>query len=460
MKRYTLFIIGILLCSVNVRAQSSVDTRIAVNSKTDANTFAVIICNENYKHEEKVPYAKNDGEVFKVYCQKTLGIPERNIRFLADATLNEMNFELDWLEGVLNAYDGEARAIIYYSGHGMPDESSKEAYLLPVDGYSKSTSSGLSTRSLYEKLKAMNTRSIVVFMDACFSGAKRDGKMLTASRGTAMKVKRDPVGDNTVVFSAAQGDETAFPYKSKQHGMFTYFLLEKMQTSGGSTTMGELCDYVTKEVKKNSFIENNKPQTPSVTVSSNNANWRNWKFASVPAKKYETRTIASAKPATSTPVQTTTTTARPTTNSSASAVRSNTPVQSVSTSPTPTSTASAAPAPVDNAALSSLVNQGKKAMRSMNYDSAKRSFTQAANQGSIEAYYQLGLLYSNSNYDGYNKETATTYFIKAANANNVEAMYQAGMMYLGSDNATAKTWLRKAANNGHSRAQAQLSRLR
>ena len=96
----------------------------------------------------------------------------------------------------------------------------------------------------------------------------------------------------------------------------------------------------------------------------------------------------------------------------------------------------------------------------MNYDSAKRSFTQAANQGSIEAYYQLGLLYSNSNYDGYNKETATTYFLKAANANNVEAMYQAGMMYLGSDNATAKTWLRKAANNGHSRAQAQLSRLR
>lgn len=461
MKRYTLlYIIGMLLFSVNVRAQSSVDTKIAVNSKTDANTFAVIICNENYKHEENVPYAKNDGEVFKVYCEKTLGIPERNIRFLADATLNEMNYEIDWLEGVLNAYDGEARAILYYSGHGMPDESSKEAYLLPVDGYSKSTSSGLSTKSLYAKLKAMNTRSIIVFLDACFSGAKRDGKMLTASRGTAMKVKKEPVGDNTVVFSAAQGDETAFPYKSKQHGMFTYFLLDKMQKSGGSTTLGELCDYVTKEVKKNSFVENSKPQNPSVTVSSNNVNWRGWKFASVPAKKYETRAIASAKPSTSTPVQTTSTTARPTTNSAGSAVRTNSPVQSVSTAPAPTKTASSAPAPVDNAALSSLVNQGKKAMRAMNYDSAKKSLMQAANQGSIEAYYQLGLLYSNSNYDGYNKEAATNYFLKAANANNVEAMYQAGMMYLGSDNATAKNWLRKAANNGHSRAQAQLSRLR
>lgn len=442
MKKYTLLIIVMVLFSGMMKAQSTVDTKIAVNSMTDTKTFAIIICNENYDDEEKVPYAKNDGEVFKIYCQKTLGIPERQIRFVSDATLNKMNREINWLKGVLDTFDGEARAIIYYSGHGIPDEKSKEAYLLPVDGSSKDTSTGISTKSLYDKLKAMNSNSIIVFLDACFSGAKRDGSMLIQSRGTALKAKKDPVGDNTVVFSAAQGDETAFPYRSKQHGMFTYFLLEKMQQSGGCTTMGELYDYVTKEVKRNSYLENSKAQTPSVTVSSNNANWRNWKFASVPAKKYETRTIASAKPvttSTSTPTQAPAqTTSRPSTNSAASA----------------------APAPVDNAALSNLINQGKSAMRSMNYDSAKRFFTQAANQGSIEANYQLGLLYSNSNYDGYNRPTATSYFIKAANANHVDAMYQTGMMYLGIDNATAKQWLRKASDKGHQRAQAQLSKLR
>ena len=441
MKKYTLLIIGMVLFSGMMKAQSTVDTKIAVNSMTDTKTFAIIICNENYDDEEKVPYAKNDGEVFKIYCQKTLGIPERQIRFVSDATLNKMNREINWLKGVLDTFDGEARAIIYYSGHGIPDEKSKEAYLLPVDGSSKDTSTGISTKSLYDKLKAMNSKSIIVFLDACFSGAKRDGSMLIQSRGTALKAKKDPVGDNTVVFSAAQGDETAFPYRSKQHGMFTYFLLEKMQQSGGCTTMGELYDYVTKEVKRNSYLENSKAQTPSVTVSSNNANWRNWKFASVPAKKYETRTIASAKPvttSTSTPTQAPAqTTSRPSTNSAASA----------------------APAPVDNAALSNLINQGKSAMRSMNYDSAKRFFTQAANQGSIEANYQLGLLYSNSNYDGYNRPTATSYFLKAANANHVEAMYQAGMMYLGTDNASAKQWFTRAAEKGHQQAKAQLDQL-
>ena len=96
----------------------------------------------------------------------------------------------------------------------------------------------------------------------------------------------------------------------------------------------------------------------------------------------------------------------------------------------------------------------------MNYSKAKTCFSQAAEQGNIEANYQLGMLYSNSNFEGYNRETATEYFLKAANNKYVEAMYQAGMMYLGVDNSTAKFWFRQAADNGHAKAQTQLSRLR
>jgi TPR repeat protein len=96
----------------------------------------------------------------------------------------------------------------------------------------------------------------------------------------------------------------------------------------------------------------------------------------------------------------------------------------------------------------------------MNYQKALKCLSQAAEQGNVEANYQLGLLYSNSNFDGYNKEMATKYFTTAANSNHTEAMYQTGMMYLGTDNSEAKTWFRKAAANGHSQAIKQLSRLR
>ena len=439
MKRILLYLLGLCVIPQAIQAQSSIDTKIAVNSQTDDKTFVVIISNENYKHEEAVPFARNDGEVFKVYCEKTLGIPESNIRFAPDATLNEMNYEIDWLDDVLKAYDGDARAILYYTGHGMPDERSKEAYLLPVDGYSKSPQSGLSTKKLYQKLGKMQTQSIIVFLDACFSGAKRDGQMMASSRGVAIKAKDEPVGSNTVVFSAAQGDETAYPYKSQQHGMFTYYVLEKIQQSGGATTLGELSQYVTQQVKRKSVVENGKSQTPSVSYASNNEGWRNWQLASTAATKFETRTVASAQEA---PVQ--------------KAPVQKAPTQAAPTQATPTPSVPA----FDESVTADLINQGKKAMRAMNYDKAKADFTKAANQGSLEACYQLGLLYSNSNYDGYSRETATAHFLKAAKTGHVEAMYQTGMMYLGTDNTAAKQWLRKASDKGHQRAQAQLEKLR
>ena len=119
-KFYSIF--AACMLSVLVYAQSDVDTRIAVNDTKDYNTFVLIISNENYKYEQTVPFALNDGETFKLYCEKTLGIPEKNIRYSSDATLNDMRMLLQWLIKVMKAYEGDARAIVYYSGHGMPSE--------------------------------------------------------------------------------------------------------------------------------------------------------------------------------------------------------------------------------------------------------------------------------------------------------------------------------------------------
>ena len=441
MKKIVLAVIAMLSLGMQTAKAQTVDTKIAVNSQTDDKTFVVIVSNENYKHEESVPFARNDGEVFKVYCQKTLGIPEDHIRFAPDATLGEMNFAIYWLGNMLKAFDGEGKAIVYYSGHGMPDESGKEAYLLPVDGFSQSTEGALSTKSLYKKLGEMNSKHIVVFLDACFSGAKRDGKMLASSRGVAIKAKTDPVSDNTVVFSAAQGDETAYPFKSQRHGLFTYYILDKMQQSGGSTTLGELSDYVTLNVKRKAVVENNgKSQTPTVIASSNNNGWRDWQFAASAAKKYEDRVVTLDQPA-----------AKPAPAPAPAPVVNPEPKPIVQTTPNPNS---------NSAAVSQLVIDGKKAMRAMNYQKAKKCFVEAAEQGNIEANYQLGMLYSNSNFDGYNRETATKYFTVAANGNHTEAMFQTGMMYLGIDNSEAKSWFRKAAANGHTQAIKQLSKLK
>ncbi|MBQ9655281.1 MAG: caspase family protein [Prevotella sp.] len=256
---------------------SDVDVDIPQTGKKNSNIYALIIANENYDYEQYVPYAENDGVVVAKYINQTLGIPENNIHVVIDAGLNKMKRELDWL--ITNASTQNAKKIIlYYSGHGVPAENLSTSYLLPVDGYAKNTSTGLDLTDVYEELGKLPSESVVL-LDACFSGAKRKGGMLVESRGISIKPKEIQPKGKMIVLSACQGSETAYPIEEQKHGLFTYYLLKKLQTTGGDIEMGTLMDYVTKQVQQQSVVINNKIQTPTVIPSQTLTNsWRNLKL--------------------------------------------------------------------------------------------------------------------------------------------------------------------------------------
>lgn len=254
-----------------------VDFYIPIADNVSNHTFAVVISNEKYQMEKPVQYAENDGNTFAEYCKKTLGLPEKNVHFITNATLNNIKHEIKWLEDVIAVYHGDAKVIFYYAGHGIPDEQNKSAYLLPIDGYGSDVTTGYALEDLYKALGSLPSKSVTVFLDACFSGAKRDGDMLASARGVAIKVKQaTPVG-NIVVFSAAQGDETAYPYKEEEHGLFTYYLLKKLQKTRGNVTLGELSDYIKTQVERQSIVINGKLQSPSFVSTATIANsWKKW----------------------------------------------------------------------------------------------------------------------------------------------------------------------------------------
>ena len=258
--------------------KSDVDQNIPNGKQTRLQTFALIISNENYMDVDDVPNALNDGKVFAEYCKKTLGLPDSNVRLVTDATLNRMRSQLNWLMQVMDAFKGEANIIFYYAGHGIPDETNFSSYLLPTDGYGSDVNSGISLNELYSKFSKKKSKSIVILLDACFSGANRNGNMLTSARGVAIKAKQNVPKGNMVVLSAAQGDETAYPYSEKQHGMFTYYLLKKLQETKGDVTLGELGDYLTNEVMKQSIVINGKLQTPQTIPSETAVGWKKWIF--------------------------------------------------------------------------------------------------------------------------------------------------------------------------------------
>jgi len=251
-----------------------------VVSDKNKDTYCVIIANENYKDVPEVDYALRDGEIFKEYCVKTFGIPEKQIRMFTDASYTDIKRALNWVETMANVTEGKSKIIFYYAGHGMPDEKDKTAYLIPTDGFPKDITTCFKLSELYGRLAKMQTQSITVLLDACFSGVKRGtGQALVAARGIAIKPKDEVLGGNMVVFTAASDDETALSYKEKRHGMFTYFLLDQLKKTKGEIKFGDLFTTLSSEVKKNSMLENDKLQTPSVNVSDNlKSKWKDLQF--------------------------------------------------------------------------------------------------------------------------------------------------------------------------------------
>ena len=257
--------------------KADVDENLPTTTTINDNTLAVIIANEHYQDIAAVPYANNDGAIFAEYCKKSLGLPATNVHLVKNATLNNMKREINWLKQVSDAYKGTARIIFYYAGHGIPDETTRDAYLLPVDGLGTDITTGLSLQEIYTTLGELKAKSITVFLDACFSGSMRDGNMIASARGVAIKAKSSAPKGNMVVLSAASGDETAYPYKEKHHGLFTYYLLKKLQASNGNTSLGELQSYIADEVAKKSIVVNGKSQTPTVLPSVNvGDSWKSW----------------------------------------------------------------------------------------------------------------------------------------------------------------------------------------
>ena len=214
----------------------------------------------------KVDYANNDGKIFAEYCKKTLGLPTDNVKLNENATYGKMLQTIRLIKKTAE-YNANANIIFYYAGHGIPNDETKDAFLLPVDADGKQTEGCYSLNRLFKELGELKARQVVVFLDACFSGAKRDGGMLASVRGIAIKSKAAEATGNMVVFSAADGEQTALPWQERGHGLFTYFLLKKLQESEGKVKLKELGDYLKENVSKIAINKKQKEQTPTIRAS-------------------------------------------------------------------------------------------------------------------------------------------------------------------------------------------------
>jgi tetratricopeptide (TPR) repeat protein len=232
--------------------------------------YALIIGNEDYSvagrnAEINVPYAVNDAIVFREYCLQTFGIPDKQVKFVPNATAGIMHEQLDWLVNMAST-DPEAELFFFFSGHGNNDEQTKDAFLIPVDVSGKNIRFGISLENLYAELSRYPVKASYVFLDACFSGGFKGDAALVAQKAVRVVPKIGMPRGNTVSFSSSSGDQTSSVWHEKKQGYFTYFLVKSIQESKGDITMKALFEKTNAAVKRATALTG-KLQEPQVMVS-------------------------------------------------------------------------------------------------------------------------------------------------------------------------------------------------
>jgi hypothetical protein len=267
------------------RKPSDIDFDIPDITTPNPNRFALIIGNEDYstfqtslKTESNVEYAIHDAEIFKEYALKIFGIPSDNIIMVTNAKAIEMHQALDQTINIIKNMQGKAELYVYYAGHGFPDEQTKEPYLIPVDVTGTGLQYAIKQSDFFKRITEYPTKRVIVFLDACFSGGGRNQGLL-ATRGVKIKPKENLLKGNLVVFSASSGEQSSLPYKEKQHGLYTYFLLKKLKETKGVINLKDMSDYLTFEIPIRSVMINNKEQNPQTRVSYElGDSWKIWTF--------------------------------------------------------------------------------------------------------------------------------------------------------------------------------------
>ena len=249
---------------------------------------AVVIGNHTYEDRDVPPvdYALRDAEAFRRFVLDVLGFDPQNVIHLENATRKEMadalgrpGVAMNDIQARLNmvAPDEGSDVIVYYSGHGVPGKQGEEkgAYLLPVDvapGDAQHDGYGYSLELLFGRLGALQrTKSVRVFLDACFTGTSDGGRLITGSPVYQEPGYPEEVTDTMMILTAVKGTQIARWDPEAEHGLFTDHLLDALYGGGdadgdGEVTAGEVKSYLDQFMSARAWLLHRKPQEAVLTT--------------------------------------------------------------------------------------------------------------------------------------------------------------------------------------------------
>lgn len=254
---------------------SDVDRLPPITQRPNKRAYAIVIGIEQYREKlPKADFAARDAKLVGDYLTKVLGYPEENVVVRLNERAAKTDFEKYFEEWLRNNVEEGDSVFVYYSGHGAPNHTNGEAYLVPYDGdpaFTQSTAYPL--KRLYAALDKLPAKEVVVVLDSCFSGSGGRSVLAKGARPLAITIDSPAiVSGKTMVLAAGAADQISNTYEEKGHGLLTYFFLKGLQGEGdadgdGIITMSELFKYVKPSVQRVARKQYNNEQTPQLSAS-------------------------------------------------------------------------------------------------------------------------------------------------------------------------------------------------
>lgn len=192
-------------------------------------TWLLAIAIEKYDNTSPVVYSTKSGDIFVAAAQKMLGIPKENIVFLRDDKATTGAVKDAVLKISERAEPGDT-IYFYYSGHGIPDPVSNEAFILPRDKSVEYVGKepDLKMRQIYQTLEKSKAAKIVAIVDACFSGMTDGTAVYKGVAAAHFKPKAYIPTEKMVILTAGKDTQFSNSFDGKKHRMFSYYLIKSI----------------------------------------------------------------------------------------------------------------------------------------------------------------------------------------------------------------------------------------
>lgn len=242
------------------------------------NSIALVIGIEKYRGElPDAVGAATDAQLFSEFAEKTLGLPRRNIHLLVGSAATKSSIDAEISEWIPRNANPAGEVFLYFAGHGAPDPKTQSSYLVPWDADPKYiTTQGIAIQQLVSKLNQAKGASVLIFIDACFSGAGGRSVVPEGSRPVVFQSSSPPPSPTSrIVMMTATGPDEITGMAPSGNGLFSYYLFLGLNGAAdadtdSTITTDELANYVSSHVADESRRQGRDqvPRTAGLTAKS------------------------------------------------------------------------------------------------------------------------------------------------------------------------------------------------